>query len=68
MKTYERDQTYALTAGPVSVIYVSVDEPQPRERACPGGGWSLLRTAAAQLHHMADYVDEVRRSLERHAR
>jgi hypothetical protein len=50
----------------VSVIYVSVDEAQPR--ACEEmRGLGPLRAAARAMHHMADRVDDVRRSLERYA-
>jgi hypothetical protein len=48
----------------ISVIYVSVDEAAPRPRPARGSR-GALGFAARALHRMADYVDDVRHSLER---
>lgn len=52
--------------GEVPVIYVGEERPQPR--VCPQRphhGRGSLRDAARALHRAADYVDDLRRSLER---
>lgn len=68
MESYERERSRALTAMPVSVIYVSVEEPSPANRCQAADGSNLLRVAICCLRRMTEYVDGFRLSLERYSR
>jgi hypothetical protein len=57
-----RNERRGLVPQGVQVIYVSGGEPQQREQR--RGGRKLSR-AAERLHRMADFVDDMRRSIER---
>ncbi len=61
---FEREGSRALTVAPVSVIYVSVDEPAPSMRCRPLEARGVLKAAAMLMHRLADQVDEARRSFE----
>lgn len=65
MERFERGQPQAMVVDPVEVIYVDA-EPAPERRCGPvASRFTLLKLAARTVHHMADRVDELRRSLER---
>jgi hypothetical protein len=66
MESLKDEHARALAVRPVSVIYVSIEEPQPARRRGPGAG-GLLRAATVCVHRLADYVDDLRRSLERYS-
>lgn len=66
MESHKDERVQATAAGPISVIYVSVEEPQPAGWRGGEGPARLLRAAAVCLHMVADQVDDLRRSLERH--